>query len=133
MGLIYAEIELINGGDLEMARRHIIGEDEIRRMPINILVDTGAYYLCINETIQEQLGLSFIEKRKGQLADGSVIEYDVVGPVEIKFKNRRCNVDAMALKGDNEPLLGAIPLEDMPVCRISQTKFDFLNADYIRL
>ncbi|MBC7889480.1 MAG: aspartyl protease family protein [Ferruginibacter sp.] len=59
------------------------------------MVDTGSYYLCINETIQEQLGLSFIEKRKGQLADGSVVEYDVVGPVEIKFKNSRCNMDAM--------------------------------------
>jgi clan AA aspartic protease len=115
MGLVYAEIELINGGDLEMARRNIIGEEEIRRMPVNILVDTGSYYLCINETIQEQLGLSFIEKRKGQLADGSVIEYNVAGPVEIRFKNRRCNVDAMVLKGDNEPLLGAIPMEDMDV------------------
>jgi clan AA aspartic protease len=115
MGLVYAEIELINGGDLEMVRRNIIGEDEIRRMPVNILVDTVSYYLCINETIQEQLGLSFIEKRKGQLADGSVIEYNVAGPVEIRFKNRRCNVDAMLLKGDNEPLLGAIPMEDMDV------------------
>lgn len=114
MGLVYADIELINGGDLEMARRQLKGEEEIRRMPLSILVDTGAYYLCINETIQEQLGLSYIEKRKGQLADGSVIEYDVVGPVEIRFKNRRCNVDAMVLKGQNEPLLGAIPLEDMP-------------------
>jgi clan AA aspartic protease len=115
MGLVYADIELINGGDLVMARRNIIGEDEIKRMHINILVDTGSYYLCLNETIQEQLALPFIEKRKGQLADGSVVEYDVVGPVEIKFKNRRCNVDAMVLKGDNEPLLGAIPLEDMDV------------------
>jgi clan AA aspartic protease len=115
MGLIYAEVELINGGDLVLAKRHIIGEEEVKRMKVNILVDTGAYYLCINETIQEQLGLEFIEKRKGQLADGSVAEYDVVGPVEIKFKNRRCNVDAMVLKGDSEPLLGAIPMEDMDV------------------
>jgi clan AA aspartic protease len=115
MGLVYADIEIINGGDLEMARRNIIGEDEIKRMPLNILVDTGAYYLCINETIQEQLGLTLKEKRKGQLADGSVVEYDVVGPVELKFKNRRCNVDAMVLPGDNEPLLGAIPMEDMDV------------------
>lgn len=115
MGMVYADIELINGGDLVMAKRNIIGEDEVKRMHVNILVDTGAYYLCINETIQEQLDLAFIEKRKGQLADGSVVEYDVVGPVEIKFKNRRCNVDAMVLKGDNEPLLGAIPLEDMDV------------------
>jgi clan AA aspartic protease len=113
MGLVYAEIELINGADLILAKRHIIGEEEVKRMNINALVDTGTYYLCINETIQEQLGLEFVEKRKAQLANGSVEEYDVVGPVEIRFKNRRCNVDAMVLKGDNEPLLGAIPMEDM--------------------
>ncbi len=105
MGLVYADIELINGDDLALSRRHIIGEEEIKRMQVNILVDTGSYYLCINETIQEQLGLSVLEKRKGQLADGSVAEYDVVGLIEIKFKNRRCHVDAMMLKGDAESLL----------------------------
>jgi clan AA aspartic protease len=115
MGMVYADIELINGGDLVLARRYMIGEEEIRRYTLNILVDTGTYYLCINETIQQQLGLPVIEKRKAQLANGTVEEFDVVGPVEIKFKNRRCNVDAMVLKGDNEPLLGAIPLEDMDV------------------
>ena len=115
MGTVYADIELINGTDLAMSRRNLLGNDEIKRMPVNILVDTGSCYLCINESIQEQLGLTFIEKRKGQLADGSVMEYDVVGPVEIKFKNGRCMVDAMILKGDNEPLLSAIPLEDMDV------------------
>ncbi len=115
MGLAYADIELINGADLVLARRNIIGEEEVKRININILADTGTYYLCINETIQEQLGLTFIEKRKAQLANGVVEEFDVVGPVEIKFKNRRCNVDAMVLKGDCEPLLGAIPMEDMDV------------------
>jgi clan AA aspartic protease len=115
MGLVYADIELVNGDDLALARRHFIGEDEIRKYAVNILVDTGSYYLCINETIQEQLGLSVIEKRKAQLANGSVEEYEVVGPIEVRFKNRRCHVDAMVLKGDNEPLLGAIPMEDMDV------------------
>jgi len=71
--------------------------------------------MAINETIQEQLGLRVIEKRKAQLADGSVNEYVFVGPIEVKFKNRRCSVDAVVLPGDNEPLLGAIPMEDMDV------------------
>ena len=71
--------------------------------------------MCINETIKEQLQLPIIEKRKGQLANGEVVEYDLVGPIEVKFKNRRCNVDAMVLSRDSEPLLGAIPLEDMDV------------------
>ncbi len=115
MGLDYADIELINAGDIEMARRHIIGEDEIKRMHINALVDTGSYMLCINETIQEQLQFPVVEKRKAQLANSSVLECDVVSMVELKFKNRRTICNAMVLPGDSEPLLGAIPLEDMDV------------------
>ena len=115
MGTIYAEIELINSEDLALARRNIIGDEVVKRMPVNMLVDTGAYNLCINETIQEQLSLPFIEKRKAQLANGHVEEYDIVGPVVVKFKNRRTVCNAMVLQGNNEPLLGAIPLEDMDV------------------
>lgn len=115
MGLIYADIELINAIDLGLAKRHKIGEEEVKQMHVNMLVDTGSVYVCINETVQEQLQLQVVEKRKGQLADGSVVEYDVVGPIEVRFKNRRCVVDAMVITGDNELLLGAIPLEDMDV------------------
>ena len=115
MGLVYAEIELINGGDLELARRNMLDPEDIKRMSVEMLVDSGSYYMCINETVKEQLDLSVIEKRKGQLAKGQIVEYDVVGPIEVKFKNRRCHVDAMVLPGDSEMLLGAIPMEDMDV------------------
>lgn len=115
MGLVYADIELINAIYLGLAKRHKIGEEEVKRMHVNMLVDTSSVYMCINETVQEQLDLAVVEKRKGQLANGSVVEYDVVGPIEVRFKNRRCVVDAMVLPGDNELLLGAIPLEDMDV------------------
>ncbi len=115
MGLVYAEITLISGEDLILAKRNIIGEEEVKQITVSMLVDTGSVYMCINETIKEQLQLSVIEKRKGQMANGEVVEYDLVGPIEVRFKNRRCNVDAMVLPGDNEPLLGAIPLEDMDV------------------
>lgn len=115
MGLIHANIELINGEDLILAKRHVIGEEEVKRMNVDMLVDTGSVYMCINENIQEQLKLPVVERRKGQLANASIVEYDVVGPIEVKFKNRRCSVDAMVLPGENEPLLGAIPMEDMDV------------------
>lgn len=115
MGLVYAEIELINGGDLELARRNMLDPEDIKRMSVEMLVDSGSYYMCINETVKEQLDLSIIEKRKGQLANGQIVEYEVVGPIEVKFKNRRCHVDAMVLPGDSEMLLGAIPIEDMDV------------------
>lgn len=115
MGLVYAEIELINGDDLALKRRYIIGEDEVKRMTVTALVDTGSYMLCINENIQEQLQLPVVEKRKAQLANGEIVECDVVAPLEVKFKNRRTSVNAMVLPGDSEVLLGAIPLEDMDV------------------
>ena len=73
MGLVYAEITLINGEDLVLAKRNIIGEDEIKQRPVSMLVDTGSVYMCINETIKEQLQLPVIEKRKGQLANGEVV------------------------------------------------------------
>ena len=113
MGLVHAEIEIINGGDLEMVRRNLMDIDEVKRMWVTMLVDSGAYNLCINEVIQEQLQLPVLEKKKAQLADGSIKEYDIVGPIEIRFKNRRCTIDAFVLPGDSEPLLGAIPIEDM--------------------
>ena len=115
MGLIYADIELINADDLAFARKHIIGEEEIKRMPVKVLVDTGSYMLAINETIQEQLQFPIVEKRKAQLANGHIVECDVVSSVEVRFKNRQTTCRAMILPGDSEPLLGAIPLEDMDV------------------
>ncbi|MEP7143547.1 MAG: hypothetical protein ABI707_11785 [Ferruginibacter sp.] len=44
MDAIYAEIELINGEDIILASRYIIGEEEIKRMKVNILVDTGSVH-----------------------------------------------------------------------------------------
>jgi clan AA aspartic protease len=115
LGLVYAEIELINADDLALARKSIIDKDEVKRMSINMLVDSGAYMMAINETIQEQLQLPFIEKRKSIMANGSVEEHDVVGPIVVKFKNRQAVCNAVVLQGNNEPLLGAIPMEEMDV------------------
>lgn len=115
MGMVYAEIELINSGDLEMVRRSLMDKDEVKRMKVNMLVDSGSYMMAINETIQEQLQLPFKEKRKSVLANGSIVEHDVVGPIEVKFKNRSAVCNAIVLPGDNEPLMGAIPMEEMDV------------------
>ena len=130
MGIVYADIELMNAIDLGLAKRHQIGEEEVKRMHVNMLVDTGSVYMCINETVQEQLQLTLVEKRKGQLADGSVVEYDVVGPIEVRFKNRRCVVDAMVIPGDNELLLGAITLEDMDVLIHPYRRELIVNPDH---
>ncbi|MFM9966570.1 MAG: clan AA aspartic protease [Planctomycetaceae bacterium] len=113
MGLIRTQLELVNGDDLALARRKKLPVEDVRKMNVTALVDTGAMMLAINESICQQLGLLKVDERLAELADGSVRTYDVVGPVEIRIPHRRCSVDAMVLPGDSEVLLGAIPMEDM--------------------
>lgn len=115
MGHIYADIEIINAGDLVSVRRGYMDKDEIRSLGVNVLVDTGSAELAINENIQEIMQLQVLGKRRSVLANGERIMCDVVGPVEVRFKNRRTTCDALVLPGDSEPLLGVIPMESMDV------------------
>ena len=113
MGMVHANIEIINAADLELADRMQIGKEEIRRIEISCLVDSGAVMLTINEDIREALGLRIKDHRPSQLADGRRIMLPVAGPVEVRFEGRFCTTNALVLPDDNEPLLGAIPMEEM--------------------
>lgn len=115
MGTVYAEIELINGEDFLKAWRHDIGEDEVRKITVSSLVDSGAFMLAINENIQEYLQVPVTGSKKFQLANGQVVECPIVSPIELRFKNRATTCRAMVLPGDSEVLLGVIPMVDLDV------------------
>ena len=115
MGLVYADIELVNSGDIELTARGFMNEKEIRKTKVRALVDSGAYMMCINENIKNQLGLREIGKQVAELANGQKETYEIVGPIEVIFLNRSTSCRAMVLPGDSEVLLGAIPMEDMDV------------------
>jgi len=130
MGHVYAEIELINGEDVSFARHHMIGEEDIKRITVKALVDTGAIMMCINETIQEQMKFPVIGVRKAQMANDHIIEVPLVSNVEIRFKNRDARCSAMVLPGDSEVLLGSIPLEEMDVLIHPQRQELIVNPDH---
>jgi clan AA aspartic protease len=115
MGLVYTNIELIRGADLVLCREGYLKADQIKRLSVKALVDSGAYMLAINQSIKAQLNLQTVDEQIAELADGTQIRLEVVGPVEIHFENRRAMVDAMVLPGEAEVLLGAIPMEEMDV------------------
>lgn len=130
MRMVYADIELINGLDLAKSQAGELNEEQIRRMPVRILADSGCGTLAINDNIRRQLGLRTREKRVMRMADDSVVTLEVVGPVEIRFENRRSNLDAVVLPGDAEPLLGAIPMQDMDVLIDPQRHRLIVNPDH---
>jgi len=115
MGYVYAEIQLTNEDDLAFHRRGWTAENEIRRVTTKALVDSAAYDLIINKETQEQLQLPVLGKRLIKLADESIIEVDIVGPVEVRFETAATTVRALVLPDTEEVLLGAIPLEGLDV------------------
>jgi len=115
MGQVYADIELINTSDLEMVRRGYGDPDEVRRITIHALVDSGAFWMSINENLQELLQLPLLRKVKNEMADGTRVELELVGPLEIRFGDNRAICEAVILPGDSEPLLGVLPMEAMHV------------------
>jgi len=100
MGLIRGTVQLLNPLSQELAP-----------LEVSALADTGAVHLCIPEHVALQLQLQELEKREVVLADGHRRTVPYMGPVEVRFRNRRCFTGAMVL--GNEVLLGAIPMEDM--------------------
>ncbi len=115
MGLINAKITISNSLDEGLAKRGDLAPEKVRFIETDALVDSGAYMLCINENIREQLGLQKVDEMLAELANGKLETVDVVGPVEVKFENRSTSCRAAVLPGESEALLGSIPMEDMDV------------------
>ena len=111
MSVVHTEITLKNAIDAGNARQGIITEQEIRQITVQVLVDSGAWTLVINESTREKLGLEIVDTDSGTLADGTKEIYDVAGPIEVVWKNRRTICVALVLPDADEILLGAIPLE----------------------
>lgn len=94
---------------------------------IEALADTGAVHMCVPSHVQIQLELEEIDKKEVILADGTRKLVPYVGPVEIRFKKRIGFAGALVL-GD-QPLLGAIPMEDMDLVVIPKTREVIVNPD----
>ena len=105
MGLIRGCVQLLNPS-----------RPDLHPIEVSALADTGAVHLCIPEHLAIQLQVEALEQREVVLVDGRRRTVPYVGPIEVRFQNRRCFTGAMVL-GDvmlgDEVLLGAIPMEDM--------------------
>ncbi len=115
MGFVYADLELVSAEDKGLFRRGYIEEKDIKKENVRALVDSGAYMMCINEHIQNQLDLAFVDFIEAELADGTLKKLPIVGPLIINFANRTTSCNALVLPGKSEVLLGSIPMEDLDV------------------
>jgi clan AA aspartic protease len=70
---------------------------DLAPLEVSALAVSGAVHLCIPEHLAIQLNLAELERREVVLADGHRRSVPYVGPVEVRFRNRRCFTGAMVL------------------------------------
>jgi clan AA aspartic protease len=113
MGEVHTEITLVNIGDKYDAERGHIPQDQVRRLTVNAVVDTGAWTLVINEETRQKLGLRVEDAAETTVAGGIKVPGRVTEYVEIRWKDRKVACEALVLPDEEEILLGAYPLEGM--------------------
>ena len=114
MGLTTTRIELRN------PRR-----PDLPAVEMDALADTGSDLMCIPPRVQLQLGLEEAETRTIVLADGTRRSVPYVGPLQLRFANRTGFGGALVM-GD-QPLLGAIAMQDMDLVVIPRTRRVVVN------
>ena len=77
------------------------------------LVDSGAVELALPVEIIDQLRLEQLGVVQVCTADGAQHEYRVFGIAELEVQGRTSHIRAIELPHGAEPLLGAVPLEEM--------------------
>jgi clan AA aspartic protease len=108
MGVFHVRAKMRN-----LFNEYLPPENRGQEIECDVMVDTGAAELALPADIVEQLRLKPLDTVRVYTADGGEHEYRVCGIVEIEVQGRRCQVRAIELPRGAQPLLGAIPLEEM--------------------
>jgi len=93
--------------------RFLPRERQGQEVECTAMVDSGAAELALPTELIDRLKLEPLGDVNVYTADGGQHEYRVFGIVEVEVQGRACQVRAIELPHGAEPLLGAVPLEEM--------------------
>jgi clan AA aspartic protease len=85
--------------------------DRERMETVDALVDTGSSYSMFSGAMLRRLGIVTLERHGFELADRSIVEYDV-GEALLRVNGRERTTSVMFGDDDAEPLLGANALQE---------------------
>jgi clan AA aspartic protease len=113
MGEVRVEVELTNVLEAEMAKRGMISKDEVHRLKLDMLADTGAVVLLLPQEVIEKLQLPQGDNRIVVLADDRKIELRGFHSLMVKIGDRRGYFDCLEGPPNCEALIGQIVLESL--------------------
>jgi len=110
MGRMYVNLTVANATDLG------------KTLDCEALIDTGASHLELPAAWKPRLGsLEVFKITSAETATGELIDGEICGPVRLEVEGFRpistevMFIDMQPIDGRYEPLLGYIPLEQIPV------------------
>jgi predicted aspartyl protease len=112
MGRVVVTVHVENAEDRKRANAGAIPADAVRRISVESLVDSGATFLCLADSLVKQLGLDYHRVKEAKTVSG-VMALKIYGGAIIEVQGRSCHAEVMALPEDRQALLGQIPLETL--------------------
>lgn len=113
MGKINVEVALANNRDVQQFEAGSLAAEKVRRARLTGLVDTGASYLVLPESMANQLGLPDLGTARVRYADQRKEDRRLVHQVEVELFGRRGTFRAIVEPARTDALIGAIVLEDL--------------------
>ena len=113
MGRVTVEVELSNAEDLVLAKNGNLAPEQVRRVRMAGVVDTGANYLVLPAQTAKQLGVPTTSKVIVRYADRRRSSRTVVENVRVDLLGRHGNFRAILEPKRTDVLIGAIVLEDL--------------------
>ena len=123
MGRFHVELEIANYKDMVHAEKGALAPDQVRRMKIKGVVDSGASRLVLPKSVAQELGLERTRKVRVNYADGRQALRDEVTGVFVALAGRDGLFKAIVEPKRETALIGAIVLEDLdflPDCRLQK-------------
>ncbi len=112
MGRIIEKIKVVNLADENLAQSGVITPDQIHSLETEALIDTGATFLCLRQSLIEELKLKPVSQKLVKTANGSVSR-TVYSAVTVHLRDRFAVVYVSEIPDDCPNLLGQIPLQSM--------------------
>jgi len=113
MGRVVIEFTVANNDDVHLLAHAALPPDQVRRAQLQGVVDTGANYLVLPETVVKQLGLALGQPMMVRFGDGRIEIRDVVEETRVELLGRHGIFRAIVEPGRSDALIGAIVLEDL--------------------
>jgi predicted aspartyl protease len=113
MGQVNVEFTVVNDQDLTLAEKGTLPQDQVRKVRVKGLVDTGANWLVLPKAVADHLALPATKPMLVEFGDGRLELRDVVDHAWVEMCGRHGTFRAIVEPNRSDALIGAIVLEDL--------------------